>query len=168
VSQPARPTPASATSGSALTVLSFAGTHIVLARGDLRTIETATDVVRVDPPQNGVGWIAAFDRVWPAFALSADMVPLPDVPTGRRLCAAIGCRRGLFGLLCDEIQVVSEERLSFVPLPALMRGPASPFHAVAKSEKGIVFASDAEALGRHIGAAAVLVKGLPTAGRIAA
>ena len=166
--QPARPALASAPSGSALTVLSFACTQIVLARGDLRTIETATDVVRVDPPQNAVGWIAAFDRVWPAFALSADMAPLPEVPAGRRLCAVIGCRWGLFGLLCDEIQVVGEASPSFVPLPALMRGPASPFRAVAKSEKGIVFASDAEALARHIGAEAVLVKGLPTGGRIAA
>ena len=55
VSQSARQSLAGAASGSAQTVLSFAGTHIVLARGDLRTIETATDVVRADPPQNGVG-----------------------------------------------------------------------------------------------------------------
>ena len=133
-------------------LLSFAEARLVLAPGDLRMIESSEDLVRQELPPNGVGWIEAADRWWPVYALSFDLAPLlKDAPETLRLCAVLGCGSGLYGLLCDDIQIVKGAGPKSYPLPASMRPGGSPIRELAADEHGLLCLTDAEALARRIG-----------------
>ena len=81
-------------------VLSFDGTKLAVSQRDIRTIEAAQDMVARDPPEGGVGWISAFGRLVPVYALSRELVPLSVAPPARRLCVVLGQEGGTFAMLC--------------------------------------------------------------------
>lgn len=141
---------------NARAILSFAGVDLVLAPGDLRLIESAAELVAHSPPAHGVGWITAFDRPWPVYALSFDLRPLvTGTPADRRMCALLGQPSGLYGLLCDDIRVLREDTLSFHPLPAAMRPAGSPIRTLAVGAAGILCGTESALLADHIGIASV-------------
>ncbi len=133
-------------------LLSFAGLHLVLAPGDLRMIEASEDLMRTDPPARGIGWIAVFEQWWPVYSLSFDLKPLADeAPAARRMCAVLGHSSGLYGLLCNDIQVMRGVGPTFRPIPLSVRGPGSPIQDLAADSRGVLCGTDAEMLGRFIG-----------------
>jgi hypothetical protein len=135
-------------------LLSFAGLHLVLAPGDLRIIAAPWDLVRTAPPARGIGWIAQFAQWWPVYALSFDLAPLVDqAAAARRLCAVLGHHPTVFGLLCDDIQIMRGVGPVFQPLAPCMQGPESPIRDLAVDARGLLCGTDANRLGRFIGAA---------------
>lgn len=138
-------------------LLSFAGVHLVLTAGDLRMIEASADLVRDDPPAGGVGWIEALGQWWPVYSLTFDLVPSVDEEAAtRRMCAVLGDGRGLFGLLCDDIQIMRGAGPMFGPLPVCMRSAGLPIQSLAADARGLLCGTDADALGRVIGVATSL------------
>lgn len=141
---------------AAQAVLKFDGLGLVFPQGDVRTIEASSDILRTDPPPKGFGWIEFFNLPWPVYALSADLEPVADVPSTRSLCAVLAWTEGLFGLLCDDIQVLGDIELAFLPLPECMRRSGSPIHAVALHGQRILCAANVQALAHLTGAAAAM------------
>lgn len=129
-----------------LWVLKIDTSMLVLNQGDIRTIEGVGDVLRIDPPGGGVGWIEFEDRGWPVFSLAENLRPIAEVPEVRRLCAVLAGEGGLIGILCDEVQVLESEALRFIPLPACMRYPDSPVSDVAEHAGGVLCQTSAQAL----------------------
>jgi hypothetical protein len=133
-------------------LLSFAGARLLLAAGDLRMIEAASDVTRTDPPPRGIGWIAVLERWSPVYALSFDLEPVVDAAAAARpICVILGEGPHLFGLLCDDVGVARDARVAFSPLPRAMRGAGSPIRELAVDAAGLLCATDAGRLAHFIG-----------------
>ncbi|MFD2113189.1 hypothetical protein [Thiorhodococcus fuscus] len=139
---------------SARGLLSFAGVRILLDTGDLRMIESASDLVRTDPPPQGVGWIAVSEQWRPVYALSFDLTPQVDAASAARpVCAVIGDGRNFFGLLCDDVLVSRGEPLAFRAPPRSMLGAGSPILGLSSDHGRLVCGTDAASLARCIGTA---------------
>ncbi len=145
-------------------VLSFAGLNLLLAPGDLRTIESASDLTLSDPPEHALGWIDVLEQRCPVFALSSDLAPTRQLPEGRGLCAIVDHGDGLSGLLCEGIRVIKDGIGPLRPLPPAMRRPDSPIQAVAPDGPGILCAVDVRGLARHLERASLI---RPGSGQIA-
>ncbi|EXJ14503.1 hypothetical protein [Imhoffiella purpurea] len=131
-------------------LMRVSGTRLVAPSRDLKSVESAGDLVEDRPPERGVGWIRAFDDLWPAFALSGDLRLVAEPPRSPRMIAVMGGPDGLFGLLCEEISMMDERELDLIPLPDCMRYPDSPIGSVALSRDALYCYTDAMALARHI------------------
>lgn len=140
--------PADTVDAHALMLVS--GLRLLAPSGDLKTIETARELVTDAPPERGVGWVSAFGALWPAFALSKDLQLIVTKPTTREMFAVLPARDGLFGLLCEEIRMIDESGLTFSPLPLCMRYEDSPLGSIALVSEELYCDTDAAALARHI------------------
>lgn len=132
-------------------LLSFAGIHLALAPGDLRLIEATADLSWADPPERGVGWISALGQAWPVYSLSFDLAPLVEATPERRMCAVLGHDSGLYGLLCEDIQILRGVGPRFQGTPPSARGTGSPIKDLAIDARGLLCGANANDLARFIG-----------------
>lgn len=119
--------------------------RLFLPQNEIRSLEPAVEVNRVEPPMEGVGWIFFDGRDWPVYCLGSDLSPSDRLPAARRICVMLGVAQGYFGLMCDRLEVLSENRLQPVPLPAIMQSSHTPVQALALYEgtPGCVVSADA-------------------------
>lgn len=139
---------------AARSLLAFAGARILVEPGDLRMIESASDLQRGEPPQKGIGWISVFERWWPVYALSFDLAPVVDEEAANRpICVVLGVGDNLFGLLCDEVRVAGGAGADLRPLPCSLASAGSPVRDLAADSTGLICGTDAARLARFIGEA---------------
>jgi hypothetical protein len=129
-----------------LVLLHFGRARVALAQRAVRSLEAAADVDFSTAPPGTLGVIVASGGRWPVFALDEELVPLHDVPRERRICALLAHDHGLYGLLCDEAQVLRRQGLSAYPLPLAMRRPATPLEGVLQTGEGVALLSSARSL----------------------
>jgi hypothetical protein len=132
-------------------LLHFGRTRVALSGRAVRSLEAATDVVFSGAPSGVHGTIESHGVQWPVYALDEELAPLRDVPHERRTCALLATDHGLFGLLCDEAQVVPRHSVSAHPLPLAMRRPGSPLEGVLNIGEGVAVLSSARALAAVLG-----------------
>lgn len=137
-------------------LLALGATRLLVEQGEVRSIESSGSVIAEVTPENGVGWVELYDRFWPVYCLSDDLLPLPLCLPERKLCVVLGLGGGLFGIQCDEVKILDDFKAEFHPLPACMRLHDSPLHGVVRYREGIACLTSAAALGRFLGALEVL------------
>src|SRR5215831_13527198 len=113
-----------------LVLLHFGRTRVALAQRAVRSLEAAADAdfAIAQPPV--LATIVAGGGRWPVYALDEELAPLRSVPRERRICALLADDRTLFGVLCDEAQVLPREGLAAYPLPLAMRRTGTPVEGV--------------------------------------
>lgn len=137
----AAPTPA----GTRYTLLRIGQTRLLLAQSDIRDIGMAGDINPASAPSGGVGWMSFNRRSWPVYCLSDELDFINDVPDTRRACVLLMQGEMLFGLLCDQVDVLGSAP-TFYPLPDCMKLADSPVAALAVLPDGIACLSTAQRL----------------------
>ncbi len=137
-------------------LLALGSTRLLVEQGEVRSIESSGSVIAEATPENGVGWVELYDRFWPVYCLSDDLLPLPLCLPERKLCVVLGLGGGLFGIQCDEARILDAFGAEFYPLPACMRLADSPVLGIAGDDDGIVCISSAPMLGSVLGATRVI------------
>src|SRR5262245_48161556 len=132
-------------------LLHFGRTRVALSGRAVRSLEAATDVIFAGAAPAALGTIESHGVQWPVYALDEELAPLHDVPHERRTCALLATDQGLFGLLCDEAQVVPRHSVSAHPLPLAMRRHGSPLEGVLNIGEGVAVLSSARALAAVLG-----------------
>jgi hypothetical protein len=118
--------------------------RLFLAQSEIRSLEPVAELNCEEPPTAGVGWTAFGTREWPVYCLGSDLRPMDRLPSTSRICVLLGVDEGYFGLLCDELDLLSGKRLQTFPLPAIMRSAHTPVQALVLHEDtpGCVLSAD--------------------------
>jgi hypothetical protein len=124
--------------------------YVLIPRGDLRTIEAASDVDRSVPPENGVGWLELDHQRLPVYCAGSDLHPIGMIPDTRRICVVLRGDEGSFGLLCDEVALVAAGKTQVQDLPVAMTMPGAPVVGLAKYADSIACVCTAERLHGHL------------------
>ena len=138
-----------------LVLLHFGRTRVALPQRAVRSLEAAADADFSAAAAGALGMIVVAGASWPVYALDEELVPLHNVPRERRICALLAAERGLFGVLCDEAQVLARQNLSAYPLPLAMRRSGSPLEGVLNIGAGVALLSSARGLARALGASEI-------------
>jgi len=129
-----------------LVLLHFGRARVALAQRGVRSLEAAADVDFSAAPPGTLGVIVASGGRWPVFALDDELVPLRAAPRDRRICALLAHDDRLYGLLCDEAQVLPRQGLAAYPLPLAMRRSGTPLEGVLQTNEGVALLSSARSL----------------------
>ncbi len=123
-------------------LLHIGATRLALAQHEVRTLEAGADV--------GSGGearlIATTGRRWPVLAIDDELRPVALNAAPRRICAMLALPAGLFGLLCDEVEVLPQARTVLHALPAAMASAQSAVLGILAFERGIAVVSTAARL----------------------
>jgi hypothetical protein len=136
-----------------LVLLQIGRTRVALSQGAVRSLESAADVDPHEARLPALGSIAAIGADLPVFALDEELAPLDTLPRNRRICAILQADHGIFGLLCDEAQVLPREGRSVHSLPQAMRRANSPIQGVITLEDDVALLATAGGLAKATGAA---------------
>jgi hypothetical protein len=131
-------------------VLKIGALRLMLPQGDVRTLESATDIMPAEPPANGVGWINHAGQRWPVFCLSHELEFLVSAPTARRACVLLPAESGYVGILCDDAGIFAHFSGQRHDVPLAMRLPASPICGLVMLADGLACSSDAQSLARFL------------------
>jgi hypothetical protein len=124
---------------------------LLIQQGEIRTLESASDVDGSDPEQGSVGWISFAQQRWPVYCLSPQLEVLVSVPSARRTCVLLALEQGYIGVLCDDVTILKQVSGQLYELPVAMRRNDTPIHGVISYNQGIACVSDANRLAAHIG-----------------
>jgi hypothetical protein len=127
------------------------GIQLLIPQGDVQALEPAADL---RPPAAGhAGSVGRFElegRTWPAYALSMDLLPLPERPESYRVAVLLRHGPQVYGVLCRQVALLERGRIALHPVPACMNRPASPLLALALCGEEVLCVSSARALDRAI------------------
>ena len=129
-----------------LVLLHLGRTRIALTQRAVRSLEATADVDFSARSGAALGTILVGGSMWPVHALDEELAPLRTAPRERRICALLAGEHGLFGLLCDEAQVLPRHALVAYPLPAAMRRAASPVEGVLNLDPGVALLASSRGL----------------------
>lgn len=138
-------------------VLTIDGLKLILPQGDIRTVESVTDVDTADSPASGAGWIKYLGRRWPVYCLSDELDFLSHAPNTRRACVMLALQSGhsgYLGLLCDDARVLANFVQQSFPVPASMQLKESPISALVNYEDGLACISNASHIEAFVALAA--------------
>lgn len=141
-------TPAGSNSTAAL--LKINGLNLLLPQGEIRTLESATDIDSAAAALQSVGWILYLSKHWPVYCLTEELTLVEAVPAERRACAMLAMGAGYIGIMCDDMIMLKDFAAQRHELPLAMRLPGTPIsHLVAYGE-GIACVSKAARLTAYI------------------
>lgn len=113
-----------------------------------RQIELLEPVLEVRYAEEGFGWIEMEGEPLPVYCLSQQLALLHPPPPQRQICALLDRPGGLFGLLCDELDLMGS--LHSVPLPPAMHLPGTPISGLARYKQRVFCITSAQALGDYV------------------
>jgi len=122
--------------GARYSLLYLGETRLLLAQADIRDIEAADDIVPDEAPPGGVGRVRVGRHTYPVYSLSDEFELMNGIPEQRRMCVLLAHQGGLYGLVCDRVEVM-EIPADFYPLPECMRLASSPVEALTLLPDGI-------------------------------
>lgn len=148
-----------ARSGSHTTaaILKINGLNLLLPQGEIRTLESATDIDIAAPALHSTGWVSYAQKRWPVYCLSEELGLMSVVPSERRACAMMAMGAGYIGILCDDMIVLKDFSAQRYELPVAMRRPGSPLQPgtpilyLVAYEQGIACVSNSSLLAAYIG-----------------
>ena len=124
--------------------LAIDGLSLLLPQHQIALLEPALDVYTGEK----FGWIEVEGEPLPVYCFSQQLSLLHPHPAQRRICALLNGSEGLFGVLCDELDLMGS--LNSVPLPPAMRLPDTPILGLAHREQQVFCISSAQALWDYI------------------
>ncbi len=132
-------------------LLKIGSLNLLLPQGEIRTLESSTDVDLNAPALHSTGWVTYMQKRWPVYCLSETLALMDVVPTERRACAMLALGAGYIGLMCDDMIVLKNFSAQRYELPAAMRLPNTPILYLADYEQGIASVCNANRLTAYIG-----------------
>lgn len=131
-------------------VLKIDALDLLIQQGEIRTLESVSDVDSADPDKNSVGWISFAQQRWPVYCLSSQLDLQISVPVPRRTCALLALEQGYLGVLCDDVTIIKQVSGQLHELPVAMRRSDTPIHGVIAYNQGIACVTDANGLAAYI------------------
>lgn len=140
---------ASGTSTAAL--LKIDSLNVLLPQGDIRTLESSTDVDTIAPALHSVGWTTYLQKRWPVYCLSEELALMNIVPPERRACAIVTMGTGYIAIMCDDLIVLKDFTAHRYELLVAMKIAATPILYLVDYEQGIASVCNANRLTAYIG-----------------
>ena len=140
-----------ASDASTAALLKIGGLNLLLPQGEIRTLESFTDVDTIAPALHSVGWVSYIQKRWPVYCLSEDMALLNVVPAERRACAMMTMGAGYIGILCDDMVVLKEFTSTRFDLPVAMLLADTPIIHLVAYGQGVACVSNAKRLTAYVG-----------------
>jgi len=137
------------TTGAAL--LKINGLNLLLPQGDIRTLESASDIDFVAPALHSLGWIAYAQKRWPVYCLSEELSLMVNLPSERRACVMLAMGAGYIGLMCDDMLILKDFAAQQYEIPPVMIEPYTPILYLVTYAESIACASNAHRLTAYIG-----------------
>lgn len=138
-------------SSTASALLKINGLNLLLPQGEIRTLESATDVDVIAPALHSAGWVLYAQKRWPVYCLSDELALMPLVPPERRACAMLAMGAGYIGIMCDDMLILKDFAAQRFELPVAMKLPDTPIMHLVAYEQGIACVSNAKRLTAYIG-----------------
>lgn len=135
---------------NAAAVLKINGLSLLFQQGDVRTLESASDVDGSEPMAHSVGWVNYLRQRWPVFCLSEQLELQDEVPSSRRTCALLALEDGYAGVLCDDVSIIKQLAGTRHEVPPVMRAAVSPIRELVASEHGLLCVSSANHIAAYI------------------
>jgi hypothetical protein len=132
-------------------LLKIGSLNLLLPQGEIRTLESSTDVDLSAPVLHSTGWISYMQKRWPVYCLSEALALMDAVPAERRACAMMAMGAGYIGIMCDDMIVLKNFTAQRYELPVAMRLPNTPILYLAGYEQGIASVSNANRLTAYVG-----------------
>ena len=143
-------THAAMTPANKVVVLTIDGLRLILPQGDIRTVESVTDIDTANRPPLALGTMPWGGQLWPVYCLSGELALLSGAPAARRACVMLATPAGCLGLLCDDARVLVNFAQQSFAMPDSMRQENSPLIALVNYEEGLACITDAQRLGGYI------------------
>ncbi len=135
---------------SAAALLKINGLNLLLPQGEVRSLESATDVDVAAPALRSTGWITYLHKRWPVYCLSERLTLLAQMPLESRACALVAMGAGYIGIMCNDMIVLKNFTAQRYDLPVAMRLPESPVLYLVQYEQEIACVSNAGRLTAYI------------------
>ncbi len=142
--------PAIRESSRAAAMLKMDGLNLLLPQGDIRTLESASDMDRSAPALSSTGWVPYQQKRWPAYCLSEGLALMAGVPPGRRACVMLAFGGGYMGILCNDVIVLKDFDAPAFEFPPAMRLPDTPITSLVEYAGGIACVSNAARLTSYV------------------
>ena len=124
--------------------------NLLLPQGDVRALESATEIDVNAPALHSVGWIPFAHKRAPVYSLSDDLSLMSNVAPERRACAMLTMGSGYIGILCNDMIILKDFSSPRHALPISMRLTDTPILQLAEYEQGIVCITSAHKLTKYI------------------
>lgn len=124
--------------------------NLLFPQGEVRALESATDIDVRAPALHSVGWIPFAHKRAPVYSLSENLSLMSDVAPERRACAMLTLGSGYIGILCNDMIILKNFTGSRHALPISMRLDDTPILQLAEYEQGIVCITSAHKLTKYI------------------
>lgn len=135
---------------SAAAVLKINGLSLLFQQGEVRTLESASDVDGSEPRAYSVGWIKYLRQRWPVFCLSEQLELQGAVPSSRRTCALLALEDGYVGVLCDDVSIIKQLAGTRHEVPRVMKTAVTPIRELLAGEHGLLCVSSANQIAAYI------------------
>ena len=136
---------------TAAALLKINNLNLLLPQGEIRTVESSTDVDMVAPALHSAGWVNYMQKRWPVYCLSEELALMNVVPAERRACAMMAMGAGYIGIMCDDMIVLKNFTAQRYELPVAMRMENTPIMYLVDYEQGIASVCNASRLTAYIG-----------------
>jgi hypothetical protein len=137
-------------SSTASALLKIGRLNLLLPQGEIRTLESASDVDVIAPALHSAGWVAYAQKRWPVYCLSDELTLIAPVPPERRACAMLAIGPGYIGILCDDMIILKDFAAPRFELPVAMKTPDTPIMHLVAYEQGIACVSNAKNMTAYI------------------
>ena len=137
-------------SSTASALLKINGLNLLLPQGEIRTLESATDIDVIAPALHSAGWVSYAQKRWPVYCLSDELALMAHVPAERRACAMLAMGAGYIGILCDDMIILKDFAAQRFELPVAMKLPDTPIMHLVAYEQGIACISNAKKMTAYI------------------
>lgn len=126
------------------------GLNLILPHGEIRTLESLSEIDTHSPALKSIGWINYESRRWPVYCLTEELTLLENIPPQRGACALLGMGSGYIGIMCDDMTVLKDVAAQRYEVPVAMRLPGSPILYLINYEQGIACVSNARQITAYV------------------
>ena len=131
-------------------LLKINGLNLLLPQGEIRTLESATDIDKSAAALKSVGWIVYSNKHWPVYCLTEELALVEVVPADRRACAMLVMGAGYIGIMCDDMIMLKDFAAQRYELPLAMKLPNTPILHLVAYANGIACVSNSGQLTAYI------------------
>lgn len=131
-------------------MLKINGLDLMFSQGEIRTLESASDVDGSAPKEKSVGWINYMQQRWPVYCLSEQLDLLISVPTSRRTCALLTLETGYIGMLCDDVSIMKQVTGQRHDIPLSMKTVDTPIQSLLVNDGRLLCVSGANQLAAYV------------------
>lgn len=130
--------------------LSIGQLGLLIPQHQVHALEPSFDVQR-SKGGDATGWISVTGASSPVYCLSENLQLIHEIPTDRNICVLLDIGDGLFGILCDQVVMLTQAELEIRPLPACMQGPDTPLRGLVLYGEKVLCVTSADDLQACLG-----------------